>query len=108
MKMLKTVWFLILFQTKCFCKPFENISEQLLSTELDFTKVELNVSQYFHFDQMNYNEALVEYVIKMLCNKNVDYRFYHILVDRSLHTKIADELLKRLGTCISGGILTTE
>lgn len=105
-------------------------SAAVFSTELNETELwDAGESEAFEFDgnssrQANYNlstlankleqswsivqQVKVDYIVDLLCLNRSDYRFYHILVDRTLETPIADEILRRLSACVTAGILTTE
>lgn len=107
-KMLKTLWLLMLLQIVSFCEPFENNSEPLTASELDGISVSLDFAELLEPGWTAKEQTVVDFISELLCPEESNYRFYHVLVDHSLRTRIADEILKRLGACLSAGILTTQ
>lgn len=98
----------MLLQTVSFCEPFENNSEQLTASELDGLGVSLDFAEFFEPGWTAKEQTVVDFISELLCPEKSNYRFYHVLVDHALQTQIADEILKRLGACLSAGILTTR
>lgn len=91
-KIVKALCFLILFQ------PMHSIKAEFKSNSLEIFKLK----------EQNYNLVIFDYISKIICNESFDYKFYHILTDRSLRTMIADRILQRLGECMPAGWLTTK
>lgn len=51
----------------------------------------------------------IDYVVDLMCSyKSEEYKYHHIYVDKLLETEIADNVLVRLSSCLTAGILTTQ
>lgn len=67
----------------------------------------LQFPQSLQEETVGHLHVMIEYISRLFCS-NVNYRFNHIYVERSLSTGLADKLINRISQCMSAGVLVSR